>query len=304
MKKLYKKIYEAINTGIQKALVLDDEDDISMNYQYKKIANDVNLISYYVDELLQDPGIEYNYEQIIKYYEETGYKYKVKDFNELKNIFNIIKDIENVSWEWVENMKDYISIVLEDDTEIYFNEKTDKKALFLKFANDDILNTENEILIYLNRNHYIIKKYKWQTKYISIQDEKILIKNRNIAEKDYSGYENCLKIQDIVSGNFDTYGEIPAISYCLNQEVNGHQGYLPSIGQLKAISDNLNMINYVLSYLKLNRIYLNTNNWCWWSSTEYSKCHSWDLSNGNIYYEGKVYDNNKVLPLFTCMKKI
>ncbi|WQJ53933.1 MAG: hypothetical protein [Wendovervirus sonii] len=110
MKHLYKNFYEAINTGIQKALVLDDEDDISMNYQHKKIINNKNLLPYYVSELLKGVDIEYNYEQIIRYYNETGYNYKVKNFNELRNIFDRIKDIENISWEWIENMKDYISI--------------------------------------------------------------------------------------------------------------------------------------------------------------------------------------------------
>ncbi|WQJ53485.1 MAG: hypothetical protein [Wendovervirus sonii] len=39
MKQLYKKLYEAINTGIHSALVLDDDEDISIIYQHKKISN-------------------------------------------------------------------------------------------------------------------------------------------------------------------------------------------------------------------------------------------------------------------------
>ncbi|WQJ53369.1 MAG: hypothetical protein [Wendovervirus sonii] len=244
---LYNKIYEAINTGIQKALILDDED-VSIIYQHKKIVNNTNLMPYYVDDLLQGSDIEYDYEQIIKYYEETGYTYKVKNFNELKAIFDKIKDIENVSFEWISNMKDYISIILDDSSEINFYEETDKTSLFLKLANDDILGTENEILIYLHDKHYIPEKeYQWQIKRVQIQPDEYLInikkggmeKAIEIAEKDYSGYENCLRIHDIASKEPEKYGKIPAINYCLKKKVNSYQGYLPSMGQLRIMSDNI-----------------------------------------------------------------
>ncbi|WQJ53925.1 MAG: hypothetical protein [Wendovervirus sonii] len=302
MEQLYKKIYEAINTGIQKALVLDDEDDISMNYQHKKISNNSNLISYYVDELLQDSDNEYNYEQIIKYYEETGYKYKVKDFDELRNIFDKIKDIEYASFEWIENIKDYISIVLEDRSEINFYEETDKKPLFLKFANDNILNTENEILIYLHGDHYISAyTVMWQTKKVQIQDNKYLINDENIADKDYSGYKNCLKIQDIVSKKPEKYGGIPAIEQCLKKEVNGYQCYLPSMGQLMILSDNIDMINYIFNYLNLKEIN-DFNKSRWWSSTECSYNLSWVLNNVRANYATKSYYYLRIFPLFAVKK--
>ncbi|WQJ53382.1 MAG: hypothetical protein [Wendovervirus sonii] len=301
MKQLYKKIYEAINTGIQKALILDDEDDISINYQHKKIINNSNIISYYVVDLLQDSDNEYNYEQIINYYKETGYTYKVKDFNELKNIFDKIKDIENTSWEWIENIKDYISIVLKDNSEINFYEKPNKKPLFLKFANDDILDSKNEILIYLHNDHYISNEdYRWQTKVEQIQGNEYLIDDENNAEKDYSGYENCLRIQDIVLKDPDTYGNIPAIEYCLNQKVNEQQGYLPSMGQLKILSNNINMINYIFKYLNLNEIEDFNDDW-WWSSTESSDYRSWFLDYG-IPYNLKVNSYKRIFPLFATKK--
>ncbi|WQJ53479.1 MAG: hypothetical protein [Wendovervirus sonii] len=270
MKDLYKKLYEAINTGIQKALVLDDED-VSIIYQHKKIVNNINLMPYYVNELLQDLNNDAtNYQNIIKYHKETGYKYKVKDFNELINIFIEIKNFKNASFEWIENMKDYISIVLEDGTEINFYEETDKKPLFLKLANDDILNMENEILIYLYDDHYIIKKeYNWQTKEVQIQPDEYLIDDENIANKDYSGYENCLRIQNIVSNNPKKYGKIPVIEQCLKLNINGYQGYLPSMGQLHVMSDNIDIINYIFKQLGLNKI-KNLNTDFWWSSTEYN----------------------------------
>ena len=316
------KIYEAINIGIQNALALDDEDDISMNYQHKKIINNKNLLPYYVNELLNDSDDEYNYEQIIKYYEETGYTYKVKNFYELKDIFDKIKDIKNVSFEWISNIKDYISIVLKDSSEINFYEKTDKKPLFLKIANDNILNTENELLIYLYKDHHIPKEvYQWQTKEVQIQNDEYLInikkgntmeKAKELAEKDYSGYENCLRIQDIVSKEPEKYGKIPAIDYCLNLKVNDYQGYLPSLGQLKLMSDNIDMINYIFKYLKINYIfkYLNLrkiedlNDDYWWSSNESSYCTSWRLSNGRTIYKGynKFRYHFRIFPLFAIKK--
>ncbi|WQJ53385.1 MAG: hypothetical protein [Wendovervirus sonii] len=302
MKHLYKKIYEAINTGIQKALVLDDEDDISMNYQHKKIVNNENLLPYYVNELLQDSDIEYNYEQIIKYYEETGYKYKVKDLNELRNIFDKIKDIENVSFEWISNMKDYISIILDDRSEINFYEETDKKPLFLKFANDDILGTENEILIYLYDEHYIPKnEYRWKSKCIRIQPKEYLINDENIANKNYSGYDNCLRIHDIVSKEPKKYIKTSAIDYCLNQKVNDYQGYLPSIGQLMVISKNIGMINYIFKYLNLKEITELNYDW-WWSSTEYNNYNSWYMSYGNTNNYGRATNRLRIFPLFAIKK--
>ncbi|WQJ53822.1 MAG: hypothetical protein [Wendovervirus sonii] len=310
MKNLYKKLYEAINTGIQKVLVLNDEDDVSINYQHKKIVNNTNLMPYYVDELLNDTDNEYSYEQIIKYYEETGYTYKVKNFNELKIIFDKIKDIENVSFEWISNMKDYISIILDDSSEINFYEETDKTSLFLKLANDDILDTENEILIYLHENHYIPEKeYQWQIKRVQIQPDDYFIdikkysteKIVDLVEKDYSGYETCLRIQDIVQSNPKKYKEIPAIDYCLNQKVNDYQGYLPSMGQLRILSDNIDMINYIFKYLNLKEIKDLNNGW-WWSSTEGNYICTWILYYGNTNYIGNKGYDLRVFPLFTIKK--
>ncbi|WQJ53920.1 MAG: hypothetical protein [Wendovervirus sonii] len=302
MKQLYKKLYEAINTGIQKALILDDEDDVSIIYQHKKIINNPIKMYNYVALLLNNDDTEYYYEQIMNQYKINGDTYKVKNFNELKNIFDKIKDIENVSFEWISNMKDYVSIVLEDCTEINFYEKTDKKPLFLKFANDDILNTENEILIYLYDDHYIFKKeYRWQSKEVQIQPKEYLINDRNSAQKDYSGYENCLRIQDIVSKDPKKYGGIPAINQCLKKKVNIYQGYLPSMGQLKIMYDNIDMINYIFKYLNLNEIKNFNNDW-WWSSTEYSYYSSWYLTAGSTNIGTKVYYCHHIFPLFALKK--
>ncbi|WQJ53311.1 MAG: hypothetical protein [Wendovervirus sonii] len=298
MKNLYNKIYEAINTGIQKAIILDDEDDISINYQYKKIVNNSNLMPYYVEELLQDSNNKFiNYKQIIKYYKETGYKYKVKNYDELKNIYNVLCQYKKISFEWISNIKDYISIVLENDTEINFYEKTDKKPLFLKFANDDILGTENEILIYLYDNHLKPKEdYRWQTKPVQIQNDKYLISDINKIYKDYTGYETCLRIQKKISKNPEKYGETPAIDYCLNLNISGYQGYLPTIGQLQIVFDNLNIINYILKYLNFNEI--SSIRWWWQTSSEASYNKSWLFYYGKINMYGKIEYYQAIIPFF------
>ncbi|WQJ53229.1 MAG: hypothetical protein [Wendovervirus sonii] len=303
MKNLYKKLYEAINTGIQKALVLDDDEDVSIIYQHSKIVNNTNLMPYYVNELLQDSNNKFiNYKQIIKYYKESGYAYKVKDFNELRNIFDKIKDIENASFEWISNMKDYVSIVLDDNSEINFYEEPKENPLFLKLANDDILNTENEILIYLHEKHGVsLDEYRWQSKEVQIQPDEYLINDKNIANKDYSGYENCLRIQDIVSKEPKKYGYISAINQCLKKKVNDYQGYLPSMGQLKILSDNIDMINYIFKYLNLNEI-KDLSNDCWWSSTEHNYYNSWYLDYYRTEYRSKAYGVNRIFPLFAVKK--
>ena len=95
MKNLYNKIYEAINTGIQKALILDDEDDISINYQHKKISNNFNI-----DKLLQERQNEYKklienkdfqgclnlYNSEYLHFKERSVGYKPESTEELKEL--------------------------------------------------------------------------------------------------------------------------------------------------------------------------------------------------------------------------
>jgi len=38
---------------------------------------------------------------------------------------------------------------------------------------------------------------------------------------------------------------VPAIEYCIDLNINGHNGYLPSIGQLEIITDCIDLINFV-----------------------------------------------------------
>jgi len=50
MNNLYNKIYEAINTGIQKALIIDDgqNKDVSIGWKNRNITAETDMLSYYV----------------------------------------------------------------------------------------------------------------------------------------------------------------------------------------------------------------------------------------------------------------
>ncbi|WQJ53284.1 MAG: hypothetical protein [Wendovervirus sonii] len=97
MKYLYKKIYEAINTGIQRALSLDDED-VSIIYQHKKISNDADYFNYlYAYDQYQEKYKELinkrNFQKCLELYNSEyleqkpkTIKYKIKSKKELQKI--------------------------------------------------------------------------------------------------------------------------------------------------------------------------------------------------------------------------
>jgi len=93
--RLYNKIYEAVNIGIQKALILDPVQDISVRWKEKEIVNTVNLILKnqfleYLNNYIEEATAE-NLNILQKFYNEhfneIGYGlYKVPDLSVLKFI--------------------------------------------------------------------------------------------------------------------------------------------------------------------------------------------------------------------------
>ncbi|WQJ53963.1 MAG: hypothetical protein [Wendovervirus sonii] len=105
MKHLYKKIYEAINTGIQNALALNDED-VSIIYQHKKIHNDFDS-NEFVYKLMQDEYKKllakknfigcldlYNSEYL--HFEKRAIGYKVNSKEELREL---VKNFNDKKWD-------------------------------------------------------------------------------------------------------------------------------------------------------------------------------------------------------------
>ncbi|WQJ53754.1 MAG: hypothetical protein [Wendovervirus sonii] len=128
MEQIYNKIYEAINTGIQKALVLDDEDDISIIYQHKKISNNFNI-----DKLLQERQDEYKklienkdfqgcfnlYNSEYLHFEKQTIGYKVRSKEELQKLVNNVNIYYNKNDNFDLNWIDVSAIT--DMSELFMN---------------------------------------------------------------------------------------------------------------------------------------------------------------------------------------
>jgi len=96
----------------------------------------------------------------------------------------------------------------------------------------------NEVLIYAHDYHYYFsKRLAWQTEKKQINKNILLYGNLSddaaldMANSDLNGYANCMNIMKAAHDNPEL-GNVPIIEYCINLNVNGHQGYLPSKGQL------------------------------------------------------------------------
>jgi len=97
----------------------------------------------------------------------------------------------------------------------------------------------------------------------------------NKANRDMHGYINCMDIIKAVHENPEL-GEVPIIEYCINLNVNGHQGYLPSKGQLQIMAENEMLLNYFFDYIGSKDLYLSSGYLP--TSTEYSADDVWCIS--------------------------
>jgi len=80
--------------------------------------------------------------------------------------------------------------------------------------------------------------------------------------------------------------------------INGHKSYLPAAGQLRIMSDYLELINYVFKNIHAERMDLNNDNW--WSSSECDWSTVWCLHKGyTSEYNGVKSNKFIVLPIFT-----
>ncbi|WQJ53386.1 MAG: hypothetical protein [Wendovervirus sonii] len=321
MKHLYKKIYEAINTGIQNALALDDEDDISMNYQYKKISNTINYIDIYVQEFLNRDNLEWSgthykyskqsYLQILSIYESTGYMYKPKNYEEFRSIINALQDVKGINpakinYKWID-MTDIVSCITNTGKEVPI-QMADKNIKFLKF---------NFYPYYYNRvpNHPIIistdlniNSLQWHKnvpiKFNSSKTRKYC-KHYNpdaISINDYNGYENTYQNINIATNDFSNY---PAFDFLSSKLSNStFEAYMPSAGELLAIWENKVFILACLNMCrdegeKIDKYFNGEKDNYYWTSTEYSQheANVLKISGYTVYVIDKKR-NAKLFPLF------
>jgi len=125
---------------------------------------------YYVDNLLNDENKDYYFDELKSCYKTSKKKYKVTDFNKLSEIMLIIRQLGKLtknSLNWID-MSNFISVILSDDSEVEYTEiDKQSKPMFLKISDNQLKETHNEILLYLNDNFLISNTVlKWQTKEI------------------------------------------------------------------------------------------------------------------------------------------
>jgi len=84
----------------------------------------------------------------------------------LEELYEIYKECNLFTAKY--NTKNALSLILNDDSEISLFEYTDDmNPLFIKITNKELHNGNNDILIYIPDNHYIMNNLSWSK--ISLQ---------------------------------------------------------------------------------------------------------------------------------------
>jgi len=304
---LYNKIYEAIDNGIQKALIISDnqDNDTSIRWKEKEISNDFNLLNEYVKKFLTSN----NYKEI---YQEMSYllngdiKYKVHDFEELTELYKRLYfaqnpvvggSHDNVNINWID-FSNTIILILDDYSEIpldMFN-KDIHKILLIKIKN----NICGHDIIF-HKDIKISKGIQWNETEV---DEETFNKTECVkangssyweaVRKNCDGYEHTYNNINIKDDDDDNY---PAFKYCKYKSLLGYKGYLPAIGELMFMCENANTIRDIvylhtnmrenISIMQLYRISQNQ----FWSSSEADYANAWyKAADGKVYTFDKVND--------------
>ena len=108
--------------------------------------------------------------------------------------------------------------------------------------------------------------------------------NKASATNDLDGYKNT---QTILKRGYD----IPFPAFDSLDFENGW--YLPAIGQLKRLYDNLDKVNEGLEAAG-GTTFSKEIEWEYWSSTEYSICNAWNIDfNGELHSKDHSFNGNK-----------
>jgi len=240
MNNLYNKIYEAVDTGIQKALILDPENDVSVNWQNKKITTEINEMNKNVENFLNAVNIE----EITEYYDlimidNKNFRrtYMTKNIYELTAIYQQLKKIKKWSIPWVNSMY-ALSIITNTGKELHINQylknKNCGKAEFLK-----IMHEHGSFLIHTS---LMISDYIRYCNNDNIPHTKIYNYLESQAVNDFKGFENTYsnKIDKNKLKDFPVFKEI------YNINIPGYKAYLPALGELKVLFENIDTINHIL----------------------------------------------------------
>jgi len=230
MNNLYKKIYEAIDNGIQKALIINDiqNNDISVKWHGKQIKGDLNqqiIVDDWVhNDLLINKDLS-DYNDIIN----CNCKYTVKDIDELYTIIELTQNEPDftVNWLDVSNIDlSHVSYILSDGSEINITDyKSGMPVVFVKISYvsiDPSFKFSDSIILHKDFlcNGYTEKVskaatphligMKWSKGIKRTFDDTYCIDNEYTAACDYDGYSHTYDNPNIHKCNFSSY---PAFEY-------------------------------------------------------------------------------------------
>ena len=98
---------------------------------------------------------------------------------------------------------------------------------------------------------------------------------KDLAKKDLDGYGNTKQLKSLGIKS-------DALDYC---EELGKDWYIPSLGQVKLVAENMLRINLTLKHLGKDTLPFS---WFWSSTLESSKC-AWDCCSGGYWYDDFIY---------------
>jgi len=175
MNKLYKKIYEAVDTGIQKALIIDPVQDISVKWHNHSINNDFDYWKSRVSILLSSNDDKQSlaaYNELVNFYYDNNKAYAINNYKELTDILFRINQLYylkhfrfspfnmKLDYKWLDlethNIVNITIFSYKGNGNFQSNEKSYREANtrydFIKITCPELINgkADNSIIIHKN----------------------------------------------------------------------------------------------------------------------------------------------------------
>jgi len=246
MNNLYDKIYEAVNTGIQKALIISDDsnNDISIGWHEKQISSNANknmLFDEYAEAFLNNDDItdmRDNYRKLLDLHNDHDYTYMANDIYELSDIYRQMQKIGKKNFSWVNTSNSFV-LLDKNGNEMSLNQYIKAKNTF----DVEFLKMKHRFGDIIIHKTFMIPKYPIElasSRQINIGTLKFGTMNQ--ASLDFNGYEHTYK-NSLIDENIDKLPAFKAV-----KEINDfiYDAYIPGFGELKMMFDNLKVIYYVL----------------------------------------------------------